>query len=93
MLGMIKSGPFGWGENARVAMTQYVHHNPVKRGLVAPPDDWRWSSWRFYYLEDRSILGDGQDAVRPDWRATGRRDGMNGDVVAKRRGIPAHFFL
>ncbi|GAB5443685.1 MAG: hypothetical protein Fues2KO_40340 [Fuerstiella sp.] len=24
----------------------YVHHNPVKRGLVAQPEQWRWSSAR-----------------------------------------------
>jgi hypothetical protein len=29
---------------------------PVKRGLVAPPGDWPWSSWRFYSLEDSSVL-------------------------------------
>jgi hypothetical protein len=30
--------------------------NPVKRGLVSQPGDWPWSSWRFYYLEDSSLL-------------------------------------
>ena len=34
----------------------YMHNNPVKGGLVAQPGDWPWSSWRFYYLGDRSIL-------------------------------------
>jgi len=34
----------------------YMHNNPVKRGLVSAPGDWPWSSWRFYYLEDASIL-------------------------------------
>jgi putative transposase len=24
----------------------YVHANPVRRGLVQEPADWRWSSWR-----------------------------------------------
>ncbi|MEW5993695.1 MAG: transposase [Candidatus Zixiibacteriota bacterium] len=27
----------------------YCHHNPVKRGLVAEPGDWRWSSYGWYY--------------------------------------------
>jgi putative transposase len=26
----------------------YVHNNPVRRGLVAQPTDWRWSSARWY---------------------------------------------
>jgi len=34
----------------------YMHNNPVTRGLVNSPEDWPWSSWRFYYWEDASIL-------------------------------------
>ena len=34
----------------------YMHHNPVKRRLVSSPDQWRWSSFRFYYLNDSSVL-------------------------------------
>ena len=26
----------------------YIHANPVKRGLVKHPKDWPWSSWAFY---------------------------------------------
>jgi hypothetical protein len=33
-----------------------MHNNPVTRGLVRAPGDWPWSSWRFYYWEDASIL-------------------------------------
>lgn len=28
----------------------YMHANPVIRGLVRHPKDWRWSSWGFYSL-------------------------------------------
>jgi hypothetical protein len=34
----------------------YMHNNPVKRGLIKSPGDWPWSSWRFYYLNDISVL-------------------------------------
>jgi putative transposase len=34
----------------------YMHNNPAKRGLVASRDQWSWSSFRFYYLEDSSVL-------------------------------------
>ncbi len=34
----------------------YMHNNPVTRGLVSSPGDWPWSSWRFYYWQDASIL-------------------------------------
>jgi putative transposase len=30
------------------ASIDYIHNNPVKRGLCQKPRDWRWSSIRFY---------------------------------------------
>jgi putative transposase len=30
------------------AEIKYFHANPVRRGLVAHPDDWEWSSARWY---------------------------------------------
>lgn len=27
---------------------QYIHQNPVERGLVARPDEWKWSSVRWW---------------------------------------------
>jgi len=35
-------------ERKRVEKLRYIHRNPVKRGLVDEPDQWRWSSFRFY---------------------------------------------
>ena len=29
-------------------MIEYIHYNPARRGLVAHPTDWPWSSARFY---------------------------------------------
>ncbi len=29
---------------------RYMHRNPVKRGLAASPELWRWSSFRAYFL-------------------------------------------
>ena len=34
----------------------YMHNNPVTRGLVSSPRDWPWSSWRFYFMEDTSLI-------------------------------------
>lgn len=31
---------------------RYMHRNSVKRGLVAALEDWRWSSYRFYFLDE-----------------------------------------
>ena len=35
-----------WSEKKRVEKLRYMHRNPVKRGLVAKPGDWKWSSFR-----------------------------------------------
>jgi len=45
-----------WTEKKIREKLQYMHNNPVKRGLVAQPGDWPWSSWRYYYLQDSSLL-------------------------------------
>ena len=37
-----------YGEKARSEVIRYIHRNPVKRGLVAKPEDWPWSSFRHY---------------------------------------------
>jgi putative transposase len=37
-----------WTEHKRVEKLRYLHRNPVKRGLVASPELWRWSSFRWY---------------------------------------------
>jgi len=31
-----------------VEKLRYIHRNPVKRGMVERPEDWRWSSFRHY---------------------------------------------
>jgi len=37
-----------WTELKRVEKLRYMHRNPVKRGLVASPEQWEWSSFRWY---------------------------------------------
>ena len=48
---------------------RYLHRNPVKRGLVDNPADWKWSSFRHYAL--REI-----DRIRMDRRR--QRDKLKG---------------
>jgi hypothetical protein len=31
---------------------RYMHRNPVKRELVSSPEQWRWSGYRFYSLDE-----------------------------------------
>ena len=37
-----------WSAEKRVEKLKYLHRNPVKRGLVEKPEDWKWSSYRHY---------------------------------------------
>ena len=41
-----------WTERKRVEKLNYMHNNPVKRGLVERPEDWIWSSYRDYRLDE-----------------------------------------
>jgi putative transposase len=45
-----------WSDKKRLEKLNDMHHNPVKRGLVRAPGNWPWSSWRFYFLQDASIM-------------------------------------
>jgi REP-associated tyrosine transposase len=44
-----------WTTKKRVEKLRYMHRNPVKRGLVGTPEEWRWSSYRFYLLDEASL--------------------------------------
>ena len=49
--------PFGvTSEKKRLEKLNYMHGNPVKCGWVASPEQWPWSSFRFYSLNDSSVL-------------------------------------
>ena len=41
-----------WGTLIVSGTRRYMHRNPVTRGLAAAPADWRWSSYRFYFLDE-----------------------------------------
>jgi putative transposase len=38
-----------WSDRKRTEKLRYMHHNPVKRGLVEQPEQWEWSSYRAYF--------------------------------------------
>ena len=45
-----------WTERKRVEKLRYIHRNPVKRGLVTSPEQWPWSSFRWYsYAESGPV--------------------------------------
>ncbi len=45
-----------WSERKRVEKLRYMHRNPVKRGLVCEPEEWAWSSFRFYRDGDTGMV-------------------------------------
>jgi putative transposase len=42
-----------WTERKRIEKLRYIHRNPVERGLVASPEQWRWSGFRWYLCGER----------------------------------------
>lgn len=47
---------------------KYIHQNPVKRGLVEKAEDWPWSSYRHYALDEEGIV-----AVESPWATYKRK--------------------
>jgi putative transposase len=44
-----------WSRKKRIEKLNYMHMNPVKRGLVTDPKLWAWSSYRFYQYGEESL--------------------------------------
>lgn len=45
-----------WSPEKTTEKLRYMHRNPVKRGLVAKPGDWPWSSYRHYATGERGTV-------------------------------------
>jgi putative transposase len=56
-----------WTERKRVEKLRYMHRNPVKRGLVERPEDWKWSSFVHY-----ATGIDGAVEIESQWTARKR---------------------
>jgi hypothetical protein len=50
-----------------VEKLRYIHRNPVRRGLVAKLEDWRWSSFRHYATGLRGTV-----EIESEWTARER---------------------
>jgi putative transposase len=42
-----------WTEKKRIEKLRYIHRNPVARGLVESPEQWQWSSFRWFTYVER----------------------------------------
>jgi hypothetical protein len=45
-----------WSDKKRIEKLRHVHRNPVKRGLVMEPEQWKWSSFRAYWSGERGLV-------------------------------------
>ena len=52
------------GEKERSEVIRYIHRNPTKRGLVACPGDYRWSSFNHYATGIRGVV-----EIESEWTA------------------------
>jgi len=71
-----------WSEAKRVEKLRYIHRNPVMRGLVERPEDWKWSSFLHYATGIEGII-----EIESQW--TARRRERLGVVLVDRAHPPA----
>ena len=57
-------------EDKRIEKLRYLHRNPVTRGLVQRPEEWRWSSFRHHLTGEPGIV-----EIESHWTAA-RRFGL-----------------
>ncbi len=66
-----------WSEAKRIEKLRYIHRNPVKRGLVERPEDWKWSSFVHYATGIEGIV-----EIESQWTAR-RREQMSVVLLAR----------
>jgi putative transposase len=57
-------------EEKRIEKLRYMHRNPVTRGLVSRPEEWKWSSFRHYLTGEQGIV-----EIESSW-TSGKRMGL-----------------
>jgi putative transposase len=57
-------------EEKRVEKLHYMHRNPVQRNLVEKPEEWKWSSFRYYATGEIGTV-----EIESFWTGA-RRDGL-----------------
>jgi len=45
-----------YNEEKLLEKLNYVHHNPVRAGLVLSPGAYKWSSYRLYFAEGKGFF-------------------------------------
>ena len=45
-----------WSSGKKMEKLRYRHRNPVKRGLVKSPEQWKWSSFHHYWTGEAGVV-------------------------------------
>jgi putative transposase len=69
-----------WSEKKFYEKMEYIHQNPVRRGLVARAEDWQWSSFRHIATGEDSVV-----EMESLWTAR-KRERLGISVKIKPRG-------
>jgi putative transposase len=56
-----------FSDHKRIEKLRYMHRNPVKRGLVGKPEDWKWSSYRHHLTGFEGVV-----EIESEWTARKR---------------------
>ncbi len=73
-----------WNYEKKIEKLKYIHRNPVKRGLVAPPEEWKWSSFLHYATGVEGVV-----EIESEWTAR-KRERMG--ITLKVKLIPPTSF-
>jgi putative transposase len=73
-----------WSNRKRIEKLRYIHRNPVTRGLVAKPEQWRWSSYAHYLTGIEGVV-----EIESEWTAQRRK--KTGLEPKARSGRVCHF--
>jgi putative transposase len=71
-----------WSEDKTIEKLRYMHRNPVKRGLVPGPEDWKWSSFVHY-----ATGVEGSVEIESQWTAR-RRERLGVRLILPRPTLP-----
>jgi len=70
-----------FSDHKRIEKLRYMHRNPVKRGLVEKPEDWKWSSYCHYLTGLEGVV-----EIESEW--TARKREKMGLLPKLKRRIP-----
>ena len=70
-----------FSDHKRIEKLRYMHWNPVKRGLVEKPEDWKWSSYCHYLTGTEGVV-----EIESEWTAR-KREKMGILPKLKRRTL------